>query len=161
MPRYIKGDLFTHSAKGTAILAHACNPFGSWGGGIAAQFRIRYPYANKLYSRHCQDNKNLLGSCLLIPATEGQHLNEADVLIACLFTSDFECSEENILHYTKSSMDHLARQLQKLHIIEKDAQGTPVVNMPQINSGIFAVPWEKTAAILSENRMLSINVYTL
>lgn len=87
MPRYIKGDLFSHSGKGTIVLAHTCNPFGLWGGGIAAQFRKRYPYSNKLYKDHCKYNKDLLGSCFLVPTTEVSDLDDADILIACLFTT--------------------------------------------------------------------------
>lgn len=164
MLSYIKGDLFSHRAAGTAILAHACNPFGRWGGGIAAQFREQYPYAYNIYVEHCLRHDNLLGKCLLVPATASE--TEAEVMIACLFTSDFTCSQEQTLEYTRRAMDDLERQLLTItpenpQNIEKDSSGRPTVNMPQINSGIFRVPWEQTADILESCKALRINVYTL
>ena len=161
MPRYIKGDLFTHRGKGVTILAHACNPFGLWGGGIAAQFRKRFPYANELYAEHCLKNRQgLLGSCLLVPAYDPSDFSETGPLIACLFTSDFETPEAKILEHTELSIRSLAQQLESIPGVEK-LNGVPLVNMPQINSGIFNVPWERTEAILDENRQLLFNVYTL
>ncbi|OBA22084.1 hypothetical protein METBIDRAFT_39849, partial [Metschnikowia bicuspidata var. bicuspidata NRRL YB-4993] len=62
---------------------------GLWGGGIAAQFRKKYPYANKLYEDHCKIHLNLLGTCMLLPASKPQDLEEANIVILRLFTSDF------------------------------------------------------------------------
>lgn len=158
MISYIKGDLFSHTARKIPVLAHACNPHGSWGGGIAAQFRKRYPNAYEKYAHHCKTNKSgLLGSTLLIPPSSERE----NVYIACLFTSDFSTDPPQIVSYTQSSMESLSEQLASLDNIERDENNRPVVCMPTINSGIFNVPWEDTEKALRHVTSLSINVYTL
>lgn len=156
MLHYIKGDLFSHSTTQIPILAHACNPFGLWGGGIAAQFRKRYPSAYRAYADHCSENgPSLLGKALMIPTKH----NGADLYIACLFTSNFENSPSEIVQYTRLSMADLSNQVKQLAGLET-ADGLTVVNMPMINSGIFNVPWKDTEAALDECP-LYINVYTI
>lgn len=154
MLKYTKGDLFLHVAA-QAVLAHACNPFGLWGGGIAAQFQTRYPSAYEQYARvcreHARDPASLLGTCLVVRADH--------VYIACLFTSDFHSLRDEILNYTRQSVLHLARQVAQLPGLEPPH--LPVVNMPKINSGIFNVPWEDTERILGDCPSLLFNVYTI
>lgn len=151
MLNYIKGDLFTHNSVRRVVLAHACNPHGSWGGGIAVQFRKRYPDAYTKYAEHCRANGPLLlGTAYLIPA--------GDQYVACLFTSDFNNSVAEIVEYTRSSLRDLAGKLGELEDVEQDKTGRPVVNMPKINSGIFNVPWEDTERALLDSDLL-FNVY--
>lgn len=155
MINYIKGDLFSHSSSQSIVLAHACNPFGLWGGGIAAHFGKRYPSAYKLYADHCHQHGNaLLGRSLVVPAD-----SDSKVYIACLFTSNFENSPAQIVEYTKQSMSELAKQLKSIENVETE-NGKPVVNMPMINSGIFNVPWKDTEAVLDRND-IHVNVYTI
>lgn len=139
MIHYIKGDLFT--AQG--ILAHACNCHGVWGGGIALVFKKKFPKAYKVYHEHClqRSPEQLLGTCLLIPENQSTS-------IACLFTSH-SSSESEIVAHTKDAIADLIRQT------------SDPVNMPQINAGIFAVPWEKTEAVLKEYPKTTFNVYCL
>ncbi|KAF3986379.1 hypothetical protein FT663_04202 [Candidozyma haemuli var. vulneris] len=155
MLNYIKGDLFGHTSKRVAVLAHACNPHGSWGGGIAAQFAKRYPDACKRYEAVCKEKgPTLLGtSCVLPP--EGRQ----NVYIACLFTSNFDNSPSDIVEYTRQALMDLAGQLSVLEDVERDKDGFVVVNMPKINSGIFNVPWKLTERALLEADQLSFNIY--
>lgn len=156
MINYVKGDLFAHTTKKIAVLAHACNPHGLWGGGIAAQFRKRYPKAYQEYALHCREHGNsLLGSSFLA-TTEDQQ-----VLVACLFTSDFSIEPSEIVKFTGQSMTDLTSQLKKHNDIETDGDGKPVISMPMINSGIFGVPWEDTEAELQKSTDVHIDVYTL
>ncbi|EER37976.1 ADP-ribose 1''-phosphate phosphatase [Histoplasma capsulatum H143] len=48
----IQGDLF--DAPEGAALIHACNCQGSWGKGIAATFKEKYPAAYRIFRSHCQ-----------------------------------------------------------------------------------------------------------
>jgi ADP-ribose 1''-phosphate phosphatase len=81
------GDIFnfkieSENAK-NILLVHACNCIGSWGAGIAYQFKKRYPIAYDIYHKHCIPNgtvKNILGSCLIIPPYDDKHQQ-----IYCLF----------------------------------------------------------------------------
>lgn len=75
---YVEGDLF--NAPENTILVQACNTVGSWGGGIALEFRKKYPAQFEQYKAHCKDHgSSLLGTCLLLRGE--RHY------IACLFTS--------------------------------------------------------------------------
>lgn len=144
-------------------MAHACNPFGLWGGGIAAVFKKNYPSAYKLYAAHCEKNgPALMGLALVIPtqAEDPGNKGKVPVYIACLFTSDFESTPAEIVKNTRNSMKQLSHLLRTLGDLEM-ANDTIVVNMPKINSGIFNVPWSKTEAALKECTDLHINVYTI
>lgn len=146
--KYVKGDLFC--APAGAILAHSCNCRGSWGGGVAAVFRRKFPGAYKTYENHCAKHAptQLLGTCLMIP-TDISDPGTGDYIIACLFTSDLggggADAPDQILRHTKSALGDLKEQLQEL-----DNPSQPVY-MPKINAGIFRVPWEDTEAVLKES----------
>lgn len=167
MIAYISGDLFSHRATGPfeSVYAHACNCQGSWGAGVAAAFRKRFPAAYREYSDHCGKNESLrlLGTCLVIPAL----LNDQRVYIACLFTSDFagkrKMAPAEIVKWTDLAMGDLLSQLGQLKAngckIE-EAGGRIAVSMPKINAGLFAVPWEETEAVLKKCDA-QINVYVI
>lgn len=156
MIQYIKGDLFTHAipAGKKVILAHACNTHGSWGGGIAAVFRKKFPKSNNEYSQYCHKNSNLLGTSFIIES------DQPNILIACLFTSDFNQTPEQIVHFTKQSIADLARKVSDYKEVEK-CDGKAAINMPKINAGIFGVSWEDTELALQEFDNLHFNVYVI
>lgn len=160
---YIKGDLFSLTSRHPAVLAHACNPFGLWGGGIAAVFKKKYPSAYKRYAAHCEKHgPHLMGLALVIPtaANDPGNNGRVPVYVACLFTSDFESDPEEIVENTRNSLKQLTHQLHALGDTEK-VNNPIVVNMPKINSGIFRVPWDQTETALDECIDLHINVYTI
>lgn len=130
MITYIQGDLFTAS-KG--VLAHACNTFGSWGAGVAVQFKSKFPEAYQQYHEHCKSNnwEDLVDTCYLIPSGE--------FTIACLFTNHDD-SIKGIVRRTQACVADMVSQVD---------DSTPI-SMPEINAGIFGVPWEKTERVLNE-----------
>lgn len=133
---YRTGDLF--SASPSAILAHACNAKGVWGSGVAKRFKQLYPHAFRQYSHYCcyTDPSVSVGTCPMV--------KEDGRRIACLITSDGFGrdlgTEQSILDATRASFILLMENLHK-----KDE-----VHMPKINSGLFRVPWGKTAAVLED-----------
>lgn len=173
MIKYIKGSLFSHSLidpQRITILAHACNCRGSWGAGVARQFKSEYPIAFKNYNNHCTefaDNPSkLLGTTYLAPTTTS---GLDKVYVACLFTSDLtgrkKLPPQEIVKYTESAMLDLFKQLKALERnedkhFEISQEGKYVVNMPKINAGLFAVPWEDTSEILDRTDF-DINVYVI
>ena len=144
MIQYQKGDMF--DAPSATILVHACNCRGSWGGGIAVEFRQRYPEAYSTYQRVCRrDSNSLFGGALLIVPKEGstqQHY------VGCIFTSKgygrAKDKPGEMLKATDSAMRALLVEIQekceKIDIAE--------IRMPKINSGLFAVPWARTERVL-------------
>jgi ADP-ribose 1''-phosphate phosphatase len=113
------GDLF--DAPDEAVLIHACNCIGSWGAGIAAAFKTRYPEAFIEYRQHCRSNKieNLNGSALLIPPLEEDGPKH---FVGCLFTSKrpgkARDSPEDILQNTETALFNVPWESTK-SLIEK------------------------------------------
>ncbi|EJS44595.1 poa1p [Saccharomyces arboricola H-6] len=172
---YIKGNILNATAY-PRILIHSCNCNGSWGGGIAYQLALRYPKAENDYVEVCEKyGSDLLGKCILLPSNENPNL-----LICCLFTSSFGGSshgeKRSILDYTKQSLNKLkafraagGKTSINDDIIDtylgchmKHPIGEYKLEMPQINSGIFGVPWEETEHVLEEfNGDMHFTVYQL
>lgn len=143
-------DIF--DAPAGAVLAHACNARGVWGTGIALGFMRRFPDAYRMYSKYCRTaHQDCAGHALLINAG-GIPARE----IACLITSvDYGAnrdSEEKILKQTRRAMVELEEALESYDYFDSKAGQLNCIEvyMPRINSGMFAVPWEKTEAILQE-----------
>lgn len=131
---YRKGSLFKAAEPG-AVLVHACNTQGSWGAGIAAQFKKKYPQAYNDYKNWCEKYPDeLIGSYI--------KLKDKDTTIGCLFTSsgygDKKDPQETILENTRKSIQAF------IHTLPYRA----VVNSPKINAGLFKVPWKETEKII-------------
>lgn len=148
---YHQGDIF--SAPPNALLIHACNTQGSWGAGIAAAFKDRYPAAYQVYNSHCIKAHNPrtdpveTGSALLIPPSETDEASQH--YIGCLFTSArygrAKDRPEEILTATGSAVRDLLQQVREM---EKDGKEVSGVRMCKINSARFGVPWERTVEVL-------------
>lgn len=166
--KYVKGDLFHHKAKGTAILLHACNCKGSWGAGVAAGFRQKFPSTYEVHKQYCQQFESksevLLGQCQLIKSsnTDPGTKDIGECFVGCLFTSDNfgtkKLPPDDILRYTEIALNNLVRQLKGLDV--EHESGRPIISLPKINAGLFGVPWHQTEKIL-ETIDLNFIVYYL
>ncbi|KAL2020755.1 hypothetical protein VTK56DRAFT_7953 [Thermocarpiscus australiensis] len=158
------GDLF--STPPGSLLIHACNALGSWGGGIALAFRNQYPAAFRVYRAHCARSTTtpdrLVGTALLIPPQQQQQQPQQQQqgggtgegrkghYIGCLFTSrrygKARDPPERILSATGPAM----RELMRLVAEEERRTGVRIrdVRMCRINSGLFAVPWARSKAVI-------------
>ncbi|KAK1826333.1 hypothetical protein QBC39DRAFT_269324 [Podospora conica] len=136
------GDYF--SAPPNTVLIHACNCKGSWGGGIAKEFKTLYPDAYDIYRAHCQRSlpHRLVGTALLIAPRAGSRRQH---YVGCLFTSKGHGRTRDppdmILGATGPAMRDLMRQIVR-------EGGVRTMRMCHINSGLFAVPWEGTKAAI-------------
>ena len=148
----VTGDLF--DAPEGALLVHACNCEGQWGAGIAKAFRSKYSKAYEEYQSYCKDLKKPqdgLGKALLISPLKMADSEVSNThYVGCLFTSAFKGkkkgSKEEILRATKSAMEDLLKTM-----FERQVDDDAVfehVRMCKINSGLFAVPWAETKAVL-------------
>ncbi|KAF2121662.1 hypothetical protein BDV96DRAFT_217903 [Lophiotrema nucula] len=147
---YHKGDIF--NAPDNTLLVHACNTQGSWGAGIAAAFKQRYPKAYIKYRDHCVTDHDPAidavptASSLLIPPSEveGKKGKPKSHYIGCLFTSAKygrkKDKPETILANTGPAIKQLLEDAKK--------EGIENVRMCKINSARFGVPWERTVAVL-------------
>lgn len=155
--QYVDDSLFAVQPGSASLLAHACNCRGTWGAGVAAGFRQKFPAAYSVYRSHCQTHASnpsgLLGTCLLIHNTSS--MPGGEYWIACLFTSvgtgQSVAPPNEILEATRLAVTDLLRQLHTHRFISTLRPGDdyiPVINMPKINAGLFRVPWERTEAIL-------------
>lgn len=142
------GDIF--DAPADAVIIHACNCVGNWGAGIAAAFKQRYPNAHKKHVVHCKGSTptELIGTAQLIAPCEVQGKDGQEPpahYVGCLFTSKRfgrnRDSPKDILAATGPAMDDLMKQV-------RDALGqdkkVSEIRTCQINSGLFAVQWERS-----------------
>ena len=171
------GDIF--NAPPNTLIIHACNCDGSWGAGIAAAFKSLYPKAYAQYANHCDEySPELIDSAQLIPPVdafeaaasvpeetpddalqfniraEDQQAKPAKHFIGCLFTSRHygrrRDSPGRILAATAPAMVDLLRKVNAWNAEAEPGERIGEVRMCKINSGLFAVPWAKTRAVLEE-----------
>ncbi|KAF2473662.1 uncharacterized protein BDR25DRAFT_256475 [Lindgomyces ingoldianus] len=149
------GDIF--SAPPNTLLIHACNTQGSWGAGIAAAFRDRYPNAYLQYRSHClkahdpRANPVPTGSCLLIPPCETGDVPRH--WIGCLFTSAkygrAKDRPDVILTNTGPAMRDLLEEVRAREMgTEGEGEVVSGIRMCKINSARFGVPWHRTVEVL-------------
>jgi len=138
--KYQQGSLF--DAPADTWLVHACNTQGSWGAGIAKQFKALFPEAFESYKDSCRFGLASTGESLLI--------RDGDVgckgtgrRIVCLLTSrgygDQRDSASTIKVNTTLAINHLVQEY--LRPGQKFASN-------KFNSGLFHIPWEQTEEIL-------------
>lgn len=166
------GDLF--AAPDDTVLVHACNTQGSWGAGIAKEFRKRYPEAFRVYEEHClvshhpKKDPVPTSTCFLIPPIETK-VGARRHWIACLFTSakfgGNKESQERILANTVPAFRDLLAQLHH-HSREGIGPAVQEIRMCRINSGLFSVKWHHTKIVLqavlaSDPGDLKVHVYSL
>lgn len=147
---YHVGDIF--SAPPSTLLIHACNTQGSWGAGIALEFKKRYPQAYAMYRTHCLTKHSPTtdpvhtGTALLIPPCETSP-DAPEHWIGCLFTSarygKGKDRPEQILANTGPAMMELLEKVR-----EVKGERVAGVRMCKINSARFGVPWERTVEVL-------------
>lgn len=163
---YRTGSIF-ESPPAETLLIHSCNCKGIWGKGIAAEFKQRYPKAFQMHSDFCKPHKprELLGKSMLLPPVESQvpKGEERHHYIGCLFVKESygspknDVERESIKDATKLAMQQLLEGL-----VEQRKAGSMYVQeirMPKINSGIFQVEWEETAAILESMEIPNDLIY--
>ncbi|WPH04540.1 Hypothetical protein R9X50_00743200 [Acrodontium crateriforme] len=147
------GDFF--DAPQNTLLVHACNCEGSWGAGIAKAFKQKYPKAYKEYANHCDElHHGLIGKAqLILPVDHEKNSKVPKHFIGCLYTSRGKGrrkdSATSILGASKPAMNDLLTKAKAWN--EKaacDEDKIKEVRMCKINSGLFAVPWDKTKAAL-------------
>jgi ADP-ribose 1''-phosphate phosphatase len=157
-------DLF--AAPPNTVLCHATNAQGTWGAGIAAAFKKRYPAAFKMYASHCAKwpTSSLLGTTFLIPPQDksfSKAERESQHWIGCLFTSEKKGkgkgSKESILEATGDAVRDLVKRVKDVNEDAAAADGPKAggsraaiasVRMCKINSGLFGVPWGATNAVV-------------
>jgi len=133
------------------LIIHACNCVGSWGAGIAAAFKQRYPKAFDIYKEHCANHTpdSLIGTALLIPPLEDTGPRH---FVGCLFTSKKfgrgRDSPAQILSNTGPAFLDLVTAMVKYREVEGNSIHVEEIRMCQINSGLFSVPWEKSRAVI-------------
>jgi ADP-ribose 1''-phosphate phosphatase len=172
------GDIF--NAPPNTLIIHACNCDGSWGAGIAAAFKSKYPKAFEVHKDHCDEyGIELIESAQLIPpidafeapdsvpdetpddalqfnipSSKGLKAKPAKHFVGCLFTSRHygrrRDSPGRILAATAPAMVDLLRKVNAWNAEAEPGEKIGEVRMCKINSGLFAVPWAKTRGVLED-----------
>lgn len=99
---------------------------GSWGGGIAAIFRTKFPEPTQTIPTIATTTKPTRKKLTF----KADDFDESKIYIACLFTSDFSQTPEQIASYTYKSLEDLATQMKSVPDVELNGV-KKVINMPK------------------------------
>lgn len=153
----------------TTFFLHATNRYGVWGTGIARALKKRFPEAPDLDKLRCRQDvprgvlpdgdelDSLVGKCHIISSTVLSSRAPSPFFIVCLRTSRGYGRKykgragldpkDLVLEQTRSALQDFRAQLEQSG---KERQREIVVWSPQINSGGFMVPWERTEEVIEE-----------
>ncbi|KUI67416.1 ADP-ribose 1''-phosphate phosphatase [Cytospora mali] len=151
----------------TTFFLHATNCLGVWGTGIAKALKEQFPNAFEADRQSCRQDcppgehptgdevENIIGTCHIIPPNVVS--DEAPFSIVCLRTSRGYGrptvgkagldKKDVVLEQTRWALQDFRAQLEDLG---DERQRDIVVWSPQINSGGFHIPWERTKEIIEE-----------
>jgi ADP-ribose 1''-phosphate phosphatase len=88
-------DIF--AAPPNTLLIHACNCDGSWGAGIAAAFKARYPKAYEVHADYCDEyGTALIESAQLIPPVDAF---EAEITATATAEDEDEVTPDDALQF--------------------------------------------------------------
>lgn len=125
-----KGNLFTNAPQ-NAVLTHACNAMGVWGGGIAVTFREAFPDHYKVYQAMCARNGPIAGYGYIIASKVG-------ILVTSAGYGEKRDTPEKIVQNTIEAIPDMLKAL---------PDGMEI-HSPKINAGLFAVSFDQTAAAI-------------
>lgn len=148
-----------------SFLVHSTNCLAIWGAGFAAEMSYMFPAAYHCYRQFCHESRldpsdrwappSLVGKCLIIPPQEADiAMGAPSVSVVCLFTSYGYGTpnkaigkpgldrQSKILDQTVVALGEFRRQLEEARA--KGLVEDVVIYSPQINSGAFRVPWDRT-----------------
>lgn len=138
MLTYKKISLFS-APKGSHIV-HSCNAEGVWGGGIAAQFAIRYPRQYLEYKNNAGRLGEAVFELFYHPERDGDH-HVINLIISSLQSHEHDNEELILINTTTALYDFLT-----FYINNMDTS-IPIYSN-KFNSGLFNVEWSKTEKIL-------------
>lgn len=131
MLTHIAGDLFE---VGLSALGHGCNCRGSMAGGIAAQFRHRYPVMHGEYQRRCRAGLFVLGDAWAWTAPDG-------MVVYGLATQDRPGRHAD-LAAVRSSVTAM--------LVDAERRGLVAVGVPRLGAGIGGLSWPVVERTLDE-----------
>jgi ADP-ribose 1''-phosphate phosphatase len=140
MISYQKISLFDAPAE--SVIVHACNAQGVWGGGIAADFKVRYIYSNMEYEHFCNTKQVITGKAGL----SSWHVKERHWVGWLITSFDFGARRDSriaILTNTALAIKDLCEKLYRAQAVDEIE-----VYSNKFNSGLFGVPWEETEEVL-------------
>ncbi len=125
-----EGDLFT---LGLPAIAHGCNSRGSMSGGIARQFRDRFPAMHTDYVQRCNEGRFVLGDIFRWDA--------GDFVIYNLATQ--------IQPGAHARLDAINTSV-RAALTDAAALGLDQLGVPRIGAGIGGLAWTDVCTILQQ-----------
>ena len=129
MITFKKGDLFV---SGAATIVNAVNCVGVMGGGIAAEFRKRYPDMYQDYRKVC-DNRDLYPGDLHI-------WFENDFPTIVNFPTKDEVVKDSKIEYIELGLPNLAELIEEYKI--------PSIAIPALGSGLGGLDWKDVKPLI-------------
>ena len=125
----VRGDLFTAELP---ALAHGCNCLGTMSGGVAKEFRRRWPTMYRLYRARCREGRFLPGDVLAWPGSP--RVYNLAVQLRPGTTASLRAVEVAV-----------ARMLEMA-----EAADVPAVGMPRVGSDPGGLRWAEVEVVLDQ-----------
>ena len=121
---YTEGDIFDSSAT---CIVNPVNTVGVMGGGLALEFKKRYPHMFHVYTKHCKSGALQVGRIMFYRAV-------GDTRIICLFPTKEDWHNPSSLNYIERGLKAFTQSYQEWEIQS--------VAFPKLGCGLGGLDWE-------------------
>jgi O-acetyl-ADP-ribose deacetylase (regulator of RNase III) len=139
---YMTGDLFTSRAE---CLVNAVNTVGVMGGGIALEFKRRYPSMFESYKTYCADGSLKVGTLMFYKPADDIHNK-----IICLFPTKEHWQHPSRIEYIESGLRSFVRYHTQWNIKS--------IAFPKLGCGLGGLNWEYEVHPLMEKYLRGLDV---
>ena len=143
--RYVSGNLFDSTAD---CLVNAVNTVGVMGGGIALEFKRRYPSMFQAYKKECDQSTLKVGTLMFYKPVESPHS-------ICLFPTKEHWQNPSTTEYIEAGL----RAFVKFH----KQWNIKSIAFPKLGCGLGGLNWEYEVQPLMEKYLrgldLEIEIY--
>lgn len=136
-----KGDLFTSGAE---ALVNTVNCDGIMGGGIALEFKNRYPEYYKLYTKECKVGKVKVGKIGWYGIDDNTERGKLHILS---FPTKDKIYNSSLISYIESGLKDLYRLCKDFY---NDDYGFKSVAIPALGCGLEGLDWNEVMPLIVE-----------
>lgn len=139
---YVSGDIFESSDM---CIVNPVNTVGVMGGGLALEFKKRYPHMFHVYTKHCKSGALQVGRIMFYRAV-------GDTKIICLFPTKKDWRDPSQLDYVERGLKAFIQSYQEWDIKS--------VSFPRLGCGLGGLNWEYHVQPLMEQYLNELPIDT-
>jgi O-acetyl-ADP-ribose deacetylase (regulator of RNase III) len=142
---YVAGDIFDSDVD---CIVNPVNTVGVMGGGLALEFKKRYPHMFQMYTKHCNSGALQVGRIMFYRAVD-------DTKIICLFPTKDDWRNPSKLEFIERGLKAFTRHYQEWDIKS--------VAFPKLGCGLGGLDWEHHVRPMMEQHLgelpIEVSIY--